>query len=51
MKKSSDNKEQDIRSIRGGFQPKKTDKPEAQNPPSGGSSVNKPESSKGQQKR
>ena len=46
MKKDGNNKKEDIRFIRGGFQPKKTEKPEAQNPPSGVSNVNKPESSK-----
>ena len=45
MKKNGDNKKEDIRFIRGGFQHKKTEKSEAQNPPSGDSNVNKPKSS------
>ncbi len=46
MKKNGNNKKEDIRFIRGGFQPKKTEKPEAKNLPSGDSNVNKPEPSK-----
>ena len=34
-------KEENTVFIKGGYQPKKTEKPEAQNPPSGGSNVNK----------
>lgn len=38
-------------SVRRGFQPQSSDKPETQNPPSGGSSVSKPEPSKNENKK